>query len=173
MSDPLNNPDTVIFKASRSWLWITVIVMSGLCSGVSGLYTGSFITGQKCASQMQSLHNDYDKRLAAQHDAYEQELVRIDRNTQALSIAISELGGRVADVSQQVGQVSDKVTHNNDTATAAAAVATSALKNSRLANAKTDVLAAKVDKNASAVAAVAKPASASPSTPWRGSTKHD
>jgi hypothetical protein len=177
MSDP-NSTDMVIFRASRSWLWITVIVMSGLCSGVSGLYTGSFITGQKCAVQAQALHNDYDKRLTDQHDAYEQELARIDRNTQALSAAINELGGKVADVSQQVGQVSDKVTHNNatavQTAAQAAAVASSALKSSQLANAKADVLSAKVDKKtAPTPAAPPKAASDASSTWWHGSTKRD
>jgi hypothetical protein len=143
--------------ARRSVLWIAVIVLSGLCSGVVGLYTGASITASKYEAAILLIRQGYEKRLTESQTAHQQELERLDRDTGMLSQAISALSGKVGSAADKVGQVADKVDQvatkvdqSADTAAKTHAAATQAIRESRLLAAKTDVLTAKVESAASA-----------------------
>jgi hypothetical protein len=150
----------------RPWLWVTVIVMSGLCSGITGLYTGASITEQHNAKTISDLRSDYEKRLSDQDAHSQQELSRSDRELDTLSLAVTAL-------TEKVGGLSSKVDKHAATVDKAQAVAQDALKEAKINSAKTDYLSAKVAETASTVKA--PPVVPTPTQDkwlwWSGSTK--
>jgi hypothetical protein len=144
-------------SAKRSWLWIAVVVLSGLCSGVSGLYTGASITAARYEDRIQQARVVYEKHMTELQTNHQQELERLDKNSLALTQAIAALSGKVngvvdtvSQVNQKVDSVSTKVDQTADTTAKTHAAASQAIRESKLLAAKTDVLTAKVENAASA-----------------------
>jgi uncharacterized phage infection (PIP) family protein YhgE len=169
-------------KATRSWLWIIVVVLSGVCSGITGLYTGASLATSKYDDQIRALRLIYEKRISDSQTEHKQEMERLDRNTGALLSAVQALSGKVGGVVEQVSQVTDKVDHVSDkvdqTASTTAKtheVAKAAVQESKLLAAKTDILSAKVSNAASAPRTVIIQPEPKPPVPapegWQGRGK--
>lgn len=145
MSDPLEH-QLIIRSSIKPWMFLSVIVLSGFCAGVTGLYTGSYLSDRTNAKIISSIRTDYEHRLLTQSEQHQQELGRLDSDAATFRVALTALSGKVTALSSTVDTVSTKVAAHDSAVASATATARAALAKADVTSAKTEVLTAKVQE---------------------------
>ena len=153
-------PPHLIIRAGKTWQWLCIVVLAGTCCGITGLYTGSYITGQKMTVAMDKQRLEFENSTKAQDATHEREFEGVNKNTAligqsvaALATAVNTLSDKINVVSARVGAVAATADMHSTQIKQIHATAKVALDKSVVAEKKTDAVEAKVDATASEVQA--------------------
>jgi hypothetical protein len=151
----------VLRSAGKPWQWLCIVVLSGLCCGVTGLYVGSAITGHNMALAMDKQRTEFETSTknevathAAEFNSVNKNTVVIAQSVAALATAVGTLTDRINAVSDRVGVVAATADRHSQQIQQTQHTAKAALDRAVVADAKTTVVEAKEDATASEVKAV-------------------
>jgi hypothetical protein len=69
---------TIIYKTPCVWLWVSLILFSGICGGITGLYTGVHVAEQTQQTKVEVKTNQILDKVASKLDSSKLEPKRVD-----------------------------------------------------------------------------------------------